>query len=340
MSVVSQKLFYSEFGEPVKVVRLEEENLQVPKTNEVLIRMLAAPVNPADIITLQGLYPTKPSLPAVPGNEGVGEVLSVGSAVDSLKPGDRVTAQTAINWGTWRTHAVCDAGHVYKIPKELSIVDAATMSVNPYTAYRMLKDFVPLSEGDVVIQNGANSACGQYVIELCKVWGYHTVNVVRDRPNIDELKENLKELGATYVLTEDELWETEMFKSGKVARPRLALNCVGGASGELLARQLEYSSTMVTYGAMSKQPVPAHAAFFIYNNLTWRGFWVSEWMKQHTGSPQHLQMKDHVSQLLIERKLSTPVHKLVPITAYKEALANTSSGTALKSVKYIFNFQN
>lgn len=52
----------------------------------------------------------------------------------------------------------------------------------------MLKDFVPLNPGDTVIQNGANSAVGQLVIQLCKVWNYRSVNVIRDRPNVQELK--------------------------------------------------------------------------------------------------------------------------------------------------------
>lgn len=76
---------------------------------------------------------------------------------------------------------------------------------NPPTAYRMLKDYVSLRPGDVVIQNGANSACGQYVIQLCNAWKLISVNVVRDRPNIQELKDSLTKLGATHVLTEDEL---------------------------------------------------------------------------------------------------------------------------------------
>lgn len=62
------------------------------------------------------------------------------------------------------------------------------MNVNPCTAYRMLKDFVPLQPGDTVIQNGGNSAVGQLVIQLCKIWNYKSVSVVRDRPNIQELK--------------------------------------------------------------------------------------------------------------------------------------------------------
>lgn len=62
------------------------------------------------------------------------------------------------------------------------------LNVNPCTAYRMLKDYVPLKPGDLILQNGGNSAVGQNVIQLCKIWGIRSVNVVRNRPEIAHLK--------------------------------------------------------------------------------------------------------------------------------------------------------
>lgn len=94
---------------------------------------------------------------------------------------------------------------ILQVAGELSPVEAAIMSVNPCTAYRMLKDFIPLKKGDVVIQNGANSAVGQCVIQMCQAEGIQSVNIVRNRPDIDELKQELQALGADYVLTEEEL---------------------------------------------------------------------------------------------------------------------------------------
>lgn len=76
--------------------------------------MLGAPVNPADINTVQGVYPIKPPLPAVPGNEGVGRVLSVGSDVKSLSVGDTVVPLD-LGLGTWRTHGVWDANKWMKV---------------------------------------------------------------------------------------------------------------------------------------------------------------------------------------------------------------------------------
>lgn len=62
------------------------------------------------------------------------------------------------------------------------------LNVNPCTAYRMLKDFIPLKTGDTVIQNGSNSAVGQMVVQLCKIWGIKSVNIVRNRSDVQNLK--------------------------------------------------------------------------------------------------------------------------------------------------------
>uniref|UniRef100_A0A7R9H0L5 Enoyl-[acyl-carrier-protein] reductase, mitochondrial n=1 Tax=Timema poppense TaxID=170557 RepID=A0A7R9H0L5_TIMPO len=338
-SISSQKLVFSEFGDPAKVVRLETEELPSPKSYEVLVRMLAAPLNPADINTIQGVYPAKPPLPAVPGNEGVGEILSVGSDVKNLRPGDRVIPKEASAWGTWRSHAVSDAQRLSKIPKEIGIVEAATMSVNPSTAYRMLKDFVKLSAGDTVIQNGANSAAGQNVIQLCNVWGLISVNIVRDRPNIDELKIFLKNLGATHILTEQELSKTDIFKSKAVSKAKLALNCVGGKSAVEVLRQLDHKGVMVTYGGMSREPVTLPTSSLIFKDISARGFWMSRWTKEHQGTQEQETMQRDIAQLLIDGKLRAPIHKLLPLRDYQEAINSTLNAKGFTGLKYIFDFQ-
>ena len=103
--------------------------------------MLAAPVNPADINTIQGVYAITPPLPAVGGGDGVGEVLKVGTKVTAMKPGDWVFPGGSMK-GTWTTHFVESEKNLVKTRNDLSLLSAATLRVNPGTAYRMLKDFV------------------------------------------------------------------------------------------------------------------------------------------------------------------------------------------------------
>uniref|UniRef100_A0A6M2DJZ0 Enoyl-[acyl-carrier-protein] reductase, mitochondrial n=1 Tax=Xenopsylla cheopis TaxID=163159 RepID=A0A6M2DJZ0_XENCH len=337
MSLMSNRLEYLEHGDPVKVVAQKSIPLQEPKDGEVLVEMIAAPVNPADINTIQGKYPVRPPLPSVPGNEGVAKVLRIGTNVKSVKEGDRVVPLSS-GLGTWQSHAVYRADQLLQIPSDLGVVEAATLTVNPCTAYRMLRDFKDLKAGDCVIQNGANSACGQNVIQLCKIWGIQNVAIVRDRPEIDQLKEFLTKMGATLVLTEQELRVTTMFKEKKLPRPTLALNCVGGKIALEMVRHLEHGAVMVTYGGMSREPVTIPTSALIFKDLAVKGFWMTHWSKTNNDSPQKIAMFNEIIDYMRSGKLGGPAYKMVPFQNYTEALMNTMTIQGFTGKKYLLDF--
>ncbi|KAM4655789.1 enoyl-[acyl-carrier-protein] reductase, mitochondrial isoform 1-T1 [Amazona ochrocephala] len=202
-------LLYERHGEPPAVVQLKDLEVAKLGDSDVHVKMLAAPINPADINMIQGTYAILSPLPAVGGNEGVGEVLEVGSRVAALKRGDWVIPATS-GLGTWRTQGVFPERMLLKVPSDIPVLCAATLSVNPCTAYRMLADFETLAPGDSVIQNAANSGVGQAVIQIAKASGIKTINVVRDRPDLPKLVERLMALGADHVVTEEMLRKPEM----------------------------------------------------------------------------------------------------------------------------------
>jgi NADPH:quinone reductase-like Zn-dependent oxidoreductase len=74
----------------VNIYRLKESQLGDPSDKQVLVKMLAAPINPADINLIEGTYGVRATLPAIGGSEGVGIVEKAGSAVKGLKVGDHV----------------------------------------------------------------------------------------------------------------------------------------------------------------------------------------------------------------------------------------------------------
>ncbi|XP_045136659.1 enoyl-[acyl-carrier-protein] reductase, mitochondrial-like [Portunus trituberculatus] len=329
-------LEYSRNGDPEKVVVMKETTLPVPTGNQVLMKMLAAPVNPADINTIQGVYAVQPSLPSIPGNEGVGEVMAVGDECgEILQPGDWVIPRVNA-MGTWRTHIVAPHTDLIKVPSNADMVTAATIAVNPGTAYRMLKDFVPMSSGDTVIQNGANSAVGQAVIQIAAALGINTINVVRNRPNIHQLKDYLTRLGATVVVTEEELRKSESVKA--LPPPRLALNCVSGRSGTEILRQLAHGGVMVTYGGMSRQPVIGPVGSLIFSDVTLRGFWMTRWNKEHFNDSERQQMVDDLFQLAQSGKLKPPDNTLVPFADYIVALKNAMPKEGMLGKKQILLF--
>src|ERR1700731_2590190 len=80
---------FSTFGRPEAVIEcVEVADPPAPKADEVALEVLAFPLNPADLLTIEGLYAVRPPLPACPGAECVGRVQAVGDAVDDLREGD------------------------------------------------------------------------------------------------------------------------------------------------------------------------------------------------------------------------------------------------------------
>uniref|UniRef100_A0A2A4JQX7 Enoyl-[acyl-carrier-protein] reductase, mitochondrial n=1 Tax=Heliothis virescens TaxID=7102 RepID=A0A2A4JQX7_HELVI len=338
-NLMSKQLVYGEFGDPLRVVKIREVEVPEVGNQEVLVRMLAAPVNPADINTIQGKYPVKVSLPCIPGNEGVGVVEEIGKEVTGITPGNKVIVTKPVQ-GTWRDFAIFNKTVLKVIPDNLGLVEAATLTVNPCTAFRMLSDFKPVREdGLVVIQNGANSACGQNVIQICKAWGVKNINIVRNRPDIDELKTYLQSLGATYVLTEEELRSTPIFRTKEIEKPSLAINCVGGKNSLEMLRHLQHSACMVTYGGMSRDPVIIPTSAFIFKNLAFYGFWMTVWNEKASPDAKEAMMSELIS-MISENKLKAPVYKMVKFGDYQEAIGNALSSQGFQGCKYVLDFDN
>lgn len=95
----------------------------------------------------------------------------------------------------------------------------------------MLKDFVDLGPGDWFIQNAANSGVGRAAIQFARIWGLKSINIIRAREGMEELKKELEELGADEVVTEEDIASEEFRETlkSKIGRGvKLGLNCVGG----------------------------------------------------------------------------------------------------------------
>lgn len=316
-------LIYKEYGDPNHVLHATQGELPEMGDNDVCVRMLAAPINPADINMIQGVYPVKPHLPAIGGNEGVGEVSVVGPAVTRLKIGDWVVPIES-GWGTWRTYAVCPESELVTVANDIPVTAAATMAVNPCTAFRMLNDFAKLEPGDLIIQNGANSGVGQAVIQIAAAMSLTTINIVRDRDEITPLTKHLEALGASHVIT-DEFIRTPHMKTlmKYLPKAKLALNCVGGKQAAELLRHLEKGGTMVTYGGMSNRPMMVPAGPLIFNDINLKGFWMTAWNKRNYDSEARSKMWNQLAEMVRHGYLKAPTHRLVDMRKYHEAIESS-----------------
>lgn len=261
------------FGSPLSVLEHHRnEEIAELADGELCLKILASPINPADLNWIEGTYGKKPDLPATPGTEAVAEVVASRDA--AFPVGMRVIFLDYAHG--WQSQRVVRAQGLLPVPADLPWAELAMLKVNPATAWRMLHDFVMLQTGDVVVQNAANSAVGRCVIQLAHALGLRTFNFVRD----PEQAKELRELGADAIFRDDAEGQQQALEAlraeGRMAR--LALNAVGGESALRQCDLLADGAMQVTYGAMSRRPLTIPNKHLIFRGLRFSGFWLSQWL--------------------------------------------------------------
>jgi mitochondrial enoyl-[acyl-carrier protein] reductase / trans-2-enoyl-CoA reductase len=322
---------YETHGNPADVLHVESQPWPTPAPGEVIVKMRAAPINPADLNQIEGKYPVRAELPATPGFEGAGIVVDVGADVKDLTSGALVILPH--NVGTWRDAVAVKAGELVVVPADIKPVHAAMLKINPMTAWRLVHDYVGLARGDWLIQNAANSAAGRAVIQIAHALGYKTVNVVRRSELIDELRAE----GGDIVLVDSENLRREVEDAIGGPPIRLGLNAVGGESALRLANCLAPGSTLVTYGAMSLQPLKIPNGLLIFKDLRFRGIWINKWYDNATPA-QRMEAFQHLFEMAKRGLLQTKVEKAYPLSEAKTAVAHAARGQ--RSGKIIFQFED
>jgi mitochondrial enoyl-[acyl-carrier protein] reductase / trans-2-enoyl-CoA reductase len=320
---------YSAHGNPADVLRVESRRRPRPGPDEVEVEMRAAPINPADLNAIEGKYPGKREVPAVPGFEGSGIVSELGKNVSKLTIGSLVILPHDI--GTWREACVVKAEELVVVPSDVDPVQAAMLKINPLTAWRLLHGYVELKAGDWVIQNAANSAAGRAVIQIAHALGYKTVNVVRR----EELIEELRMEGGDVVLIDGENLRDEVKKATGGRPIRLGFNAVGDESALRLMNCLAASGTLVTFGAMSLQPLKIPNGLLIFKDLRFRGIWINKWYEGATAA-ERMAAFNPIFEMAGRGLLQTKVEKSYPLSEIKKAV--THAGEGKREGKIIFEF--
>ncbi|HLL15804.1 MAG TPA: zinc-dependent alcohol dehydrogenase family protein [Pyrinomonadaceae bacterium] len=266
---------FDKFGEPAEVLKIEE--LPVPESGrgQMLIRMRARAVNPSDLLTVRGLYGVLPRLPASPGVEGVGVIEEIGADVEEFHVGQRVIPIGVA--GTWQEYLLAQSNKVILCPDAINDSTAAQFVVNPLTAWVMTTEELALRPGDWLLQTAAGSTLGRIVLQLSALRGFKTINVVRRREQVEELKE----LGADEVIcTEDESLVERVMSITNQAGVRAAIDAVGGKVGGKVASVLGRGGTMLVYGLLSLEHMPLNTGRMIFRSTSIRGFWLDDWFRR------------------------------------------------------------
>jgi len=305
------------YGDPIEGLKyVDIPEPEAPGPNQVLIAVEFSPLNQSDLLLARGIYGTRPTLPTVIGNEGVGRVLAVGVEVKNVKAGDRVLAP--LSSFTWRERMIISAKDLFALPADADPQQLSMLAINPPTAALLLSEYVNLKPGEWVVQNSANSAVGRWVIAFAKTRGLKTVNIVRRR----ELVPELQTIGADVVVVDSPDVPKEIKAAVGDAELRLALDGVSGPATGVLASTLSPHGTLVSYAAMSLQPMSISPLEVIFKPLTVRGFWLGHPESTAKSAPAMKQ----AAEMIGAGQVQIPVTATYALSSIKEAVAHALRG--------------
>lgn len=308
-------LRFHQTGDPLEVLRLEETPAPEPGPGEVRLRMLARPINPSDLLQIQGVYGRRPPLPATAGLEGLGVVEALGEGVTGWSLGQRALPMGA--QGTWADALVTPAANLHAVPEGLADEQAAQAVVNPLTAWLMAEQ-LELGRGQWLVQSAAASAVGHCLIQLAKLRGFKVLCLVRREEAIPELLA----AGAHAVLcTSDPDWPKLAAGLLPEGAAHAAVDAVGGALGGEMVKLLRPGGTMLVYGALSMEPLQLPGGQLIFRTATVRGFWLTDWKKRASAEARKQAMSGLLAAMAAG-DIAVPVEAAYPLDRWREAVAH------------------
>src|ERR1700689_469201 len=209
-----------QFGGP-EVLQFIDVDTPKPGPGQVLVRIKAAGVNPADTYMRTGTYAVKPALPYTPGFDGAGIVETVGPDVSAWKPGDRVYLTGGVT-GTYAEYVLAQAAHLYRLPERISFSQGAGLYVPYFTAYHALFDLANARPGETLLVHGASGGVGTAAVQLARARGLHIIGTA----GTDRGRELVKQQGAQHVLDHRAAGYLDQIK-----------DLTGGRGGKVLVEQ-------------------------------------------------------------------------------------------------------
>lgn len=251
-------------AEELRPVELAEP---VPGPGQVLIRVVAASVNRADVLLRSGSYHILPDLPVVPGSEGAGIVERVGSGVTELASGDRVVA-----WGgsgLYAEFALVDGSRTMQVPEAVPLRTAAALPLTWLTARYCLRELGRVSPGETVLVHAAASAVGAAAVQTALADGASVIAIV----GADDKATFVRGLGAEHVVDRkrtDVVAAVLESTGGRGAD--VVFDLVGGDAFATSLRSVAAGGRVVSIANVAGAPSVIDTRDFYPRNVTIHGF--------------------------------------------------------------------
>lgn len=179
-----------EYGGP-EVLKYEDVPRPEPKADQILIRVIAAGVNPVDGMIRSGMFAKdgNGAFPMVLGGDIAGVVERVGNKITKFKAGDPVFAYVSLDsGGGYAQYAVVPEGDAAPKPKSLTYIEAGAVPIVALTAWQALIDTAKLNAGQTVLIHGGSGGVGSFAIQIAKARGAKVV-ATASTANQDLLKQ-------------------------------------------------------------------------------------------------------------------------------------------------------
>ncbi|GGM17150.1 zinc-dependent alcohol dehydrogenase family protein [Dactylosporangium sucinum] len=325
------QLLVTSYGDPRKSVSLARTPSPPLGTDDILVEMEAAPVNPSDFLLVQGGYGVRPQLPSPLGGEGVGRVVDAGGGAGTPLVGRRVVILPTYEQGTWADKVATSYRNVVAIRDDGDPLQLAMLPINPATAYLLLRKFTKLAAGDWVGLNAANSAIGLCIVALARLQGVKTLNIVRR----EAAAQTVRDAGGDRVIVAGDDLPAQIADALDGAELGLALDATAGPVVADLAAALRYRGVIVSYAFATDAPPAVRAHDLIFNEVTHTGFWLVNWLR-HAPRTEIEQTYHLLNDLVATGELTVPVDATYRLDDYHEAIEHAM--TPGRSGKVLFTF--
>jgi NADPH2:quinone reductase len=222
--------------------------------------------------------------------------------------------------GNWQEQTIVPARQVVPVPSALSDEQAATFFVNPATALVITRHVFQVRRGEWLLQSAAGGALGKMIIRLAKRDGFKTINLVRRREQIDELKR----LGADEVICEVDGPISEQVRRATDGKGvRYAMDPVGGETGSAVVASLGAGGHAVLFGLLSGQPITVDPRLLITGSKRVEGFWLTDWAKRQNVLTM-LKLFRQVGALMRDNVLISDLGEVFPLERVQDAVREAS----------------
>lgn len=304
----------------VDEVRLQNWPATPPGPREILIEVQASAINFPDVMCINGLYPTMPDYPFVPGFEVAGTVVGIGAKVKEHRIGDEIIAMTDKVMGGHARFVNVPSGNAVRKPKNLSYEEACSLPVCFSTVWSAFESG-RLDDGESVLVHTATGGCGLVALQLAALKHCDCIAT----SSKDRKRHILQSLGIEHVLDYRTAFDEEIRQVTGGRGVDVVLNMI---SGEALQRGLNSLAPSGRYVELAVHALRTSAPLDLTSLVDNQSF-VSLDMRRlgaRPGGTGPAPLLEKMVEMIEADEISPIISRIYPRSQIRDALQFVASG--------------